>query len=144
WRGKHLLRQNPRDPGAASSGTIQALARRAWPRLSTWFEGIEDRDAGRLEIRHVACHDGEAVFERGCGDHEVGALVAKCCAQQAPASRSLQLEGENSLAIEDQHLVEPHGEYRGKAGVGRALPSNTTLDLADADDADKKIGRSLR
>jgi hypothetical protein len=38
---------------------------------------IEDGDPGRLEFRYVARHDGKPVFERGGGDHEIGAVIAE-------------------------------------------------------------------
>jgi hypothetical protein len=42
----------------------------------TRLEGIEDRDAGRLEIRNVTGHDREAVLERCGGNSKVKPLVA--------------------------------------------------------------------
>ena len=46
-------------------------------------EGIENRNAGRLEIRNVSGDHGKAVFERRACDHEISAVVTNSCAQVA-------------------------------------------------------------
>jgi hypothetical protein len=83
------------------------------------------------------------VLQGGGRDHEIGAVVVQTGAERAPAPCRCQIKRQNSLAIEGQYPIEPSCERAVKDRVYPALSRNAALDLANADDAEEKIGRSL-
>jgi hypothetical protein len=91
-----------------------------------------DRDPGRLEIRYVARHYGEPVFQRRGRDHEIGAVIAESGAHGTPTPRRPQVEWQDPLAVEGQYPVEPSRQRAGKAWISRALSRNAALYFANA------------
>jgi len=83
------------------------------------------------------------VLKRRCRNHKISTVVAKSGAQLAPTPGYLQIERQNSFAVDSQHAVEPSCKRRGEIRICSTLPRNTSLDLTDRNDADEKIGRSL-
>jgi hypothetical protein len=110
-----------------------------WPTT----ERIEDGDPGGLEIRHVARHHREPVFQCRCRDHEVGAVIAESGAQGAPTPRRSEVKWYDPLAVKAQYPVQPDRKRASKAWIGRALSRNAALYFANAYDAEEKISRSL-
>src|ERR1700733_8313623 len=88
-------------------------------------------------------HNREPVFERGGGDLQIRAVMAERCVQLPPAAGRCQIEGENPVAICIEDLIEPLRQQRSKIPVLILLQSNSALDLADADNADKEIKSPL-
>src|SRR6266481_4286354 len=105
--------------------------------------GIEDGNPGGFEIRYVARHDGEPMFQRRGRDHEIGTVIAESGAEGAPTPRRSQVEWHDPLAVESQYPVQPSRKRPGKARISRTLSQNAALNFANADDAEEKIGRSL-
>jgi hypothetical protein len=112
-------------------------------RLVVWPATERTEDSGGLEVRYVARHYGEPVFQRRGRDHEVGAVIAESGAQGAPTPRRRQVEWHDPLAVEGEHPVQPGRKGAGKAWISRAPSRNPALHFANADDAEEKIGRSL-
>jgi hypothetical protein len=113
------------------------------PTVRPTSERIEDGDPRGLEVRYVARHYGEPVFQRRGRDHEIGAVVAESGAQGTSTTRRRQIEWHNPIAVEGQHPVEPFRKRTGEVWISRALSRNPALNFANADDAEEKIGRSL-
>jgi hypothetical protein len=82
------------------------------------------RDPSGLEVRYVARHYGEPVFQRGGRDHEIGAVIAERGTQRAPTPRCWQVEWHDPLAV---YPIQPGRKRARKIRVRRALSRNAAL-----------------
>jgi hypothetical protein len=104
-----------------------------------------NRDPGRLEIRYVARHHDERVFQRRGRDHEIGAVI-ESCAQGAPTPRRSQVEWQHPLAVEASTRSSQAASAPAKPGsVARCMGTEFfRRDLPKLDPFGLKPGQHVR
>ena len=97
-------------------------------------EGVQDRDAGRLVVGHIARDHGEAVHQRRRGDLLVQRILRMWDPQPPPYLRDLLIECEDRVSVITCDRAEPTREAsRLREVAAMAHGFNALAQLADRD-----------
>lgn len=113
--------------------------------LSGSLPGIDQDDAGTLEISQIARHNSKTMFQRGCCDQRIGLSAPVRDVKLGTPCCHLVVDGKNAtLEGRPNVQIKPGAQLRGLRGITALEGQNASLDLQDRNDRHEELGIVMR